>query len=520
MHNKKSIADILKNCVWIIWGVFFVYTFGCMLFLKKIIEMPSTNATNGHNIIYFLIAFVISFIMFILLKGIWKTKTQMTERKFWICMLVCTVLLYVIQLIVIKCIWFETGWDVTCVYYDAVHRAEDGVLLGSHGYFTKHPNNLFITFIFAVVDKILCIIGIHRYYLVLCCLGAFLINIAGVLAIYIAKKLSQSYRTAVVIWGIYAFFIALSPWMCVPYTDVYAIFFPIAIYALYLAEPKKKWMNILRWIFIGFLTVVGYYIKPTASIITMAIAIDLILKILDNKQEWKRPVFSGIIIASGCLLGLGFYKFGSNYMGFVPDEDEAFPVAHYLMLGQNDRTYGSFAGEDWTFITSYDTKEEKVKYSLEGAKERFTARGIKGNIRFFSIKNMVNYDNATFSWAYEGEFFKDISSGTTGLCKVLKSIYYPDGEHYKTYATICQGIWLIIILGCIGILWDKNKRQMLVPCMAIIGLTIFLLIFESRGRYLFLYTPVYVTIGCLGMKNIYSKIWEKINGMFKHSDCA
>lgn len=515
----NRISSVLRKCVWIIWGIFTVYTFINMLFLKKITQMPSMNATDGYNILYFAVAGLISFLIFTLLKKYGKQRIS-ESRKYRYILIGCSLLLYMLQLVIIKSIWFETGWDMSCVYYDAIHRAEEGTLLGAHGYFTMHPNNMFLTFIFSLFDKILYTIGITRYYILLCCLGALLLNISGLFVYHIVRKMTNSCRTAIIAWIIYACFIGISPWICVPYTDVYSIIFPIMIYSLYLWKPGKQWKNISRWILIGFLTVTGYHIKPTVAIITIAIAIELIIRLLENKTVWKNCILALTAATVGCIMGIGLYAFSVQYMGFIPDKDREFPVAHYWMLGQNDRTYGAFAGEDWNFVTSFETREDKVTNSVEGAKERIRNRGILGNIRFYSVKNMVNYDNATFSWAYEGDFFVDIPSGTNGLSKILKSIYYPDGKYYKTYATICQGVWLVLFFGCIGVLWDKNRKYMEVPCIAIIGLTIFLLLFESRARYIFLYTPVYVLLGCIGIRNIYNKIWEIWNGRVKHSDRA
>lgn len=516
-HNRMHFGVILNRCIWTIWGVFLGYIFAGMLFLKKVIDMPATNETKGNNIVYFLVTFLSFFLMYVLVRRIWREKS---EKKLRFKILGCTLLLYVVQLLIIKSIWFETGWDVTCVYYDAIHRAEEGTLLGAHDYFTMHPNNVFLTFIFALVDKVLYVTGIKRYYICLCCLGALQMNLSCLLVFYIVKKIANSMKAASVAWSVSAFFVALSPWMCVPYTDVYAILYPVAIWALYLSIPQNRWINAVRWMGIGLLTMIGYYIKPTASIMTMAVCIALVLQVIQCYASWKKNALRLLAILGGCLLGVGISQYGTHYMGLIPDEDRAFPMAHYFMLGQNDRTYGAFDGGDWNYVTSLNTKEEKIQKSMEEAFNRIQARGIAGNIRFYSIKNMVNYDNGAFSWGYEGDFYKDISSGTSGLSAVLKSILYSDGQYYGIYATIRQGIWLILIFGCLGVLWDKNRQYLLVPCMAIIGLTIFLLLFEARARYLFLYTPVYVILGCLGIRNIYNGLWEKLNEMLKHSDCA
>lgn len=495
------------------FGLVIAFTFFSMLFLKKAINCPAMNRTEGHDGLYFCFMFVFTFTVFMIIRKFWKEK-QYDRKRIHYVMVVVSVLIYAVQLLILRCIWFETGWDVTCVYYDAVHRAEEGILLGSHEYFTVSPNNVMLTFIFAVICKILNIVGIRQYYLVLCCIGAFLINTAGYMVFQTVFKLSESIKTSVVAWSVYTLFISLSPWMSVPYTDVYTIIFPIGIFYLLLCRPKKNLFKIGKWIFIGFLTILGYYIKPTAAIMTIAIVLVHFINLFVEKNK-KYNVIVMILLVVGCLSGILFNIYAKQYMGFVEDEDKALPIAHYLMLGQNDKTYGVFDNEDRNLTLSFATKEEKIANGLKVAKERFMVRGFLGNLRFFTIKNMVNYNNGTFSWAYEGDFFKDVSIKNDKISVFLRDVYYPEGEYHKKYAEFCQGIWLIILFGCIGLMKEEQWEKYVVPMLAVLGITAFLLIFESRARYLFLFTPVYVALGSIGLKNIYANLEQKIHYFIK-----
>jgi len=491
------------------FGIVISITVFCMLFLKWILPCPVMNRTLGNNVFYFFAAFIGSFAGYVLLKKVWKAEAGLDKKKIMIGMVAASAFVYVVQLIIIRHIWFETGWDVTCVYHDAVHRAEDGTLLGAHEYFTTSPNNIMLTFAFSIICRILYLAGITGYYPVLCCIGALLINTSGFLVFLIVCRLTGSVKTALITWGIYTALIGLSPWMCVPYSDVYAIWFPVVIFYLYLAEPERMWGKAAKWAGIGFLTKFGYEIKPTVSIITIAMVLILLVHLLEKPD--RRKTASGLLLlGAGCLLGVAFSVYAEKYMGFLPDRDKDLPVAHYLMLGQNGDTYGVFSGADRSFTLQFATKEEKIKNDLRVAKERVISRGIGGNIRFFLIKNMVNYDNGTFSWAYEGEFFKDVSVREDSVSLFLRDIYYPEGKYHRIYSTVCQGIWILMLAGCVGIVIDRNRAGFALPALAILGLTLFLLLFEARARYLFLYTPLYVLSGGVGLKNLYSGFIAKI----------
>lgn len=502
MNTRK--VSFFYNIIQKMFGTVMVFTFISMLFFKEVMNCPPMNRTKGNDIIYFLVSFVVSFPVFGLIKKLWKRK-QYDKKKVYCIMLIASAIMYAAQILILRCIWFETGWDVTCVYYDAVHRAEDGVLLGCHEYFIVSPNNVMLTFLFAIICKVLHMLGIQQYYLVLCCIGAFLINVAGYLVFQVVFKLLESVKASVIAWLVYMLFIGLSPWMCVPYTDVYAIIFPIGIFYLSLCKSGKRIFNVCKWVLIGFLGVFGYFIKPTAFIMTIAVFIIYFFKFF-MQAEKKCIVIAMLLMVAGGMLGVLFNVYARNYMGFISDEDKELPIAHYLMLGQNDKTYGVFDGADRALTVSFATKEEKVANAVKVANERFVKRGFTGNLRFFIVKNILNYNNGTFSWAYEGEFFKDVPVREDGLSIFLRDVYYPDGKYHNLYAIFCQGVWLLILFGCIGLFIEKQGEKYVVAMLAVLGLTLFLLIFESRARYLFLYTPIYLVLGMSGLKKIYDKL--------------
>ena len=44
-----------------------------------------------------------------------------------------------------------------------------------------------------------------------------------------------------------------------------------------------------------------------------------------------------------------------------------------------------------------------------------------------------------------------------------------------------------------------------VAYLALIGLTIFTLLFEARARYLYLYSPYYIILAVIGIEAVYKK---------------
>lgn len=66
--------------------------------------------------------------------------------------------------------------------------------------------------------------------------------------------------------------------------------------------------------------------------------------------------------------------------------------------------------------------------------------------------------------------------------------------------------WLIILLGLV-LSYSKEKSEYLeIGKLAIIGIILFILLFEGRARYLINYIPVFIFIGVYGLKKSLNKI--------------
>ena len=73
---------------------------------------------------------------------------------------------------------------------------------------------------------------------------------------------------------------------------------------------------------------------------------------------------------------------------------------------------------------------------------------------------------------------------------------------------------LCILIGIIYNIFNKDDSVNKVLIMSIIGITIFLLIWEARSRYIYNFLPILCLLAVIGIKNIqqikYKDIWKKI----------
>lgn len=119
---------------------------------------------------------------------------------------------------------------------------------------------------------------------------------------------------------------------------------------------------------------------------------------------------------------------------------------------------------------------------------------------------LVNYNDGTLAWGREGGFYNIINQQNDRLANIMKSFYYNHGSIFYIYTNIMQLIWIfILIFILIYAILKKFDKNISVTFLSIIGLTLFVLLFESRARYLFLYSNYYIILAVLGIEIFFNK---------------
>ena len=119
--------------------------------------------------------------------------------------------------------------------------------------------------------------------------------------------------------------------------------------------------------------------------------------------------------------------------------------------------------------------------------------------------------DGTFAWADEGRFWA-VLHGDGGCA----ASYYGVGSfssaddgtaNSKLFQGVSQAAWLMVLCGmALGFLRKKTERGELTAYLALAALAIFLMIFECRARYLYLYAPFFVMLGVAGWVGLYRRV--------------
>lgn len=426
--------------------------------------------------------------------------------------IVLSVILFLVQAFVFWHMYFRTGWDVDLVLSIAQEKYLNGEITGDMSwYLSRYQNNLMITGILLRIFK-WCGMNMPRegVLYVSTLITSALASIAGTLMFSVVKQVAGLIY-AYGAWMVYAVHIGLNPWITIPYTDAYGLIVPILILWLYFrpeSDSKKSW--ILKWAAIGFLAYVGLKLKPQIFIVAIAIVGIEVLHFMQNLKKETAKQFLKHLFAMilGVAISTLFYsKMVVPTVGFQEFPDVAFGPSHFLMMGLNQKTIGGYSQEDADFSASFPDVASRNQANWEMIKQRIQDYGPAGLARHLRDKTMVNFGDGTYAWSVEGSFYLEVYEDRD-LCfsPFFKNLYYRGGKYYPWFAALEQAIWLTLLFCSMGSVIYVWKRKQDVPkgvhvlLLALVGLSLFELLFESRARYLFTYGPFFIIAACIGLQ--------------------
>lgn len=375
-------------------------------------------------------------------------------------------------------------------------------------YYSQYPNILFML----ILEKKLAGIAGNQLVFVLANLGMLYLSvILNVLCVYILNKEKVS-----TIMYIQTIWLLLFPMSIVPYTDVYILpFISLALvsYAILIKDNVKFATKFVASGLLAFAVVEGYYLKPTAIILFIAIVIISLLKLINCK--WNKEFKKKLLICSALFVGVFGITFGINkaivneQQIIQIDKTTTTPPIHFMAMGMIGN--GGYNRIDAESNAGLPTSEQ-TKIAKSEIKQRLGEKGFIGYVKFLFDKQSNNTADGTFGWLNEG-YFLDEDTPQTKLGQFMSSYIYPNGKHLFDFKFIAQLCWIILV-GIILFGFTDRKPFEQVLRLSIIGLMIFLLMFEGgRTRYLIQVLPCFLILATLcwdNTKNLFSDIKFKL----------
>ena len=530
MDNIKKIINFLNSMIVI------VFIFFTMVIALSIYFDFTVMSIQVDLIIKLIISLSVAILLYAMVKKHYVRIKNYLDINMNKLLLIFIFVMLITQLIICFYGMFVSGWDVDTVAKGAIiynNPADPHMYIPSY-YFSRYPNNLLILWITYNVLKVSNYIGsylnLNTYHITVFCIlfiNAILNSIAGYLTFKTVQDITKNNVISSIVLIGYAVFIGTSFWILVPYTDSMGLIFPILMFRIYQIYKNKAYKTnktiLLFWIVLGFIFYVGFKTKPQTAVMFIAIIIMEIFNFIISLKNYKTfliKVFSvliTIVISTMIFNGLMIKS-----INIILDKDQEFGITHFAMMGLNEKSIGGFHLDDVTLSKSYPNKKERAKGNVEVIIQRVKNFGPDGLMLFLAKKTNVNFLDGTFSWGKEGQFYMEsIHIPSKVIGPIIKSFYYNGegefyGSNYKIHENIKNGVWLIILFGLpfSSIIYKRKKDdRILLLHLSLIGITLFLTLFESRSRYLYTFSPIFLIVGFLGLNEFFKLI--KIANLIK-----
>lgn len=511
----RQIPDRLED-FWIFAGVCFVGILLALVFVNG--DNAGRLATNRYLMLFVLVFFLMAGGLYIFSvhhkKTLWGRP--LSHPVLWL--FVGYLALYAVQLFWVNKVYFYTGWDVGMMRQRAEWILGGGSMaeMSIDAGYSVCPNNLVLFYAVCLMEKLGRFLSLEDPYLLCIDLSCLAVNLSCFLGLLILRKFTDSY----VVHGCYLLVstaaILFSPWIIIPYSDTYGMFFVmLGMWGLVCVDRKN-----LRWMVAAFAAVIGYRIKPSCVFPLFAVFLVYGVRFLFSLRERLKELCV-LVFCTGVFWGLGLLMplWVQHAYSFRLMPELELSHTHYLMMGFSAESGGSFSSEDYLLSTQIPDLETRERVNKEEFVRRVTALWEDKTLgEFLRGKALINFDDGTFGWTQEGNFFEVQIRHENILWDWFLSTYVPagvwenDGKYYPLYRTITQILWLFMLTGVLFVGIGRKKSRTLKACMmvAVCGLFVFVMLFEARARYLYLYTPLILILSLLG----YEGIWRRAADSF------
>lgn len=397
--------------------------------------------------------------------------------------------------------YFNTGWDVGELSR-LVNELSNGNPSPLSHYLSVYPNNILLLTVINLCKRLNSMFGVIdssnyavSFIFLNCCISSF----TGWLT-YQNVKYFCDYRWGVLGFTLYWGLIGISPWVCIPYSDSLALAFPSLLLFLYTRCTPPL---IIKWGAIGLFSGLAYGVKPQSFLIFIAIVIVDLCHI--DYSNFRKEIYAFPILITAFIIAFSLPKYISYSLQLDIDSEQSFGVSHFLMMGINPDTIGSYSDSDVSFSSSFSTKDARSRADLEVFMQRVHDYGFFGYLKVLRDKTACDFNDGTFAWGREGSFWKEVYPLKNNfISPKIRSIYYEDGTFYPLWCTFAQFLWLFTLLFSMLSISQKNSNKALtVLRLTVCGLFLFEMLFETRARYIFTCVPLFIVLSIIGLREAY-----------------
>lgn len=487
-------TNIIKKC----FNLIFIICFGYILY----------NAIfhNGVNLFRWDKTSVVvgTIVNILILLLIYKYILEKEKINTKIVIPILLLIIFIFQCYIGNLFRVQPNWDMKELF----NGASDYISGGEEylNYLYRYPNNIGIQIIYIILFRIADFIKILSRYDMAMLFNIIMIDLALLFTFLVSKEMFDN-KKALMIFIMLASMTPIYLFSPIIYTDTISMMFPVLILYLYLLAKKKDAIKkkCIFYALMGATICIGMSIKVTIAIMPIAISIyEIVMK---NKRETLVMIGTTFISFIICLLfimifmRLIFPKWNNEEYN-----KERFPITHWIMMGLGD--VGKYSERDVALTSSFSNINEKRKENMKVIQERLANILENRKMNHLRRKLMYTWGDGTY-YAVNTLDYDAVNNGKH------QEFVFKRGEHHEFYQYYTQIqhltiITLMIVLSFISIKKDINYEFTL--RIAIFGLFLFLLLWETRSRYLINHLPVMQIISFIGVEELYkviSNVWKK-----------
>lgn len=448
-------------------------------------------------------------------KKLNKRFNNLSNKKTWIFYSITIVITSILQFVIGYMVRTNPSWDLGLVIQSAQEILEYGHSTDMAVYYIQAPNNIFITLMLAIVIKFFSIFNITDVNVSTLIANIILIQLAILLLFKISKRIFNNI-TACFTLVLTFLFIPIYPYSTIMYTDTTSMFLPVAFLYSFIKINDYKYSKrkYIYYVLIGLLAFISLKLKVTALIVVVAFVVTELL----IQHKFIKVVKTILIgLATFIIVYVGYTGFlkKTEIMGIPYEDTKAVPFTHFIMMGMYGS--GAFSAEEWQFTLKLPDYETRKSENIRVIKERLKSYGTQGYIKF--LNNKITGQ----TWGSGTYDFESILNSYNVDYNIAHQFLLTNGKYYRVVFYYCQvyhfTMLVSILISIIYSLKYKNEESILtISRMSILGLLIFLLIWETRSRYMLNFIPIYILVFTSGIvyfssdiKNILKKICIKSN---------
>lgn len=491
--------------------------FALAVFCACVLTLMNISAYYFHIVrfrplYYILSAALVALLVWLLVLLVkrWQALRKLLATQAPRVLLAGVLVLFCVQTTYLAIAYVPLGWDVNDIIGIASGAKMFDVCL------TRYPNNILMTACFQILYQFTQRFGMD------CWLSSMLLSAVAVDAaiLFICGTVRRVFglKPCYLTFLCSVLLFALHPTISVPYSDSMAMPFTTGFLYVFLrllqAQTRKEQCRFAA--LAGAFLVLGYLIKPTVAIVGIAAAILLLLKIKKPTKAQVKSVALCILFAAAGAVGSYAVKIAvmPSVFLFVPTEEQQyateFPMQHFFMMGLNEKdNYYGFFRSDVHATAAVSGKAEKAAFNNDVSKARLRRMGVAGFLEHCINKAVWVTTDGTFYYGGEGGFHNNHTKTEGGLRGALQNFLFTETDFYEQYyANYLQGVWIFILFGAAlsGLLRKKEKTDakrtvLFLLQLSLFGLVAFLMLFEARARYLYLYLPYFCALAAIGYCN-------------------